>query len=198
MTNYKISQLTAAVPASNDLLPFVDVDDNSTAPAGSGGSDKATTVANLPVSGRFLCSPTRYAPGVRASPATTSATMSAVDSTNINTGSFTAPASGNVLVTASFGASVGTGGDHLAFAVAAHGTVTPLLSNAAVFLGDGNVQPVTARFLVTGLTPGSSYSLDLMYSSPDTDTVTVFALGTTSTTPAASSGMPVIMSVEAV
>lgn len=47
MTDYKISQLTTATPAAADLIAFVDVDDTSTAPAGAGGSDKATTITNL-------------------------------------------------------------------------------------------------------------------------------------------------------
>lgn len=47
MTDYKLSQLTTAVPAAADLIPFLDVDDFVTTPAGVAGSDKATTVANL-------------------------------------------------------------------------------------------------------------------------------------------------------
>ena len=48
MTSYKISQLTAkTAPAAADLLVLVDSEDTSTPPAGSAGSNKKTTVAEL-------------------------------------------------------------------------------------------------------------------------------------------------------
>jgi len=47
VTNYEVSQLTNAVPAGPDLVPFVDVDDTSTPPAGPNGSDKNATVTQL-------------------------------------------------------------------------------------------------------------------------------------------------------
>jgi hypothetical protein len=53
-------------------------------------------------------------------------------------------------------------------------------------------------FLVTGLTPGNSYNLDLMWSSPDAVAADIIAYGQNTTTPAATTGGPVIMTVQAV
>jgi hypothetical protein len=48
MTDYKVSQLSSlAKPLSNDLMLVVDVNDTSTPPAGSGGSDKSITMSQL-------------------------------------------------------------------------------------------------------------------------------------------------------
>lgn len=150
-----------------------------------------------PVSGQFLCTPSQYAPGTRATPNTTSGTMAAVDSTNITTGSFTAPPSGEVLVTASLVAAVGSGTGRCAFSVAAHGTVSPVLAEEWTPVVGTNLEPYTFRMPVTGLTPGNSYNLDLLFASLDGATLTVYAVGQTSTTPATSGG-PVLMTVQAV
>src|ERR1039458_8427531 len=42
----------------------------------------------------FLCPPTSYAPGSQTALTATSTTLTALSSANVNTGSFTAPASG--------------------------------------------------------------------------------------------------------
>lgn len=48
VTNYKISQLSQLTAlAPGDLLAIVDIDDTSTSPAGSGGSDKQITATGL-------------------------------------------------------------------------------------------------------------------------------------------------------
>jgi len=48
VTNYQISQLSAlTTPADDDLLVIVDASDTSTPPAGSAGSDKKITFADL-------------------------------------------------------------------------------------------------------------------------------------------------------
>src|ERR1700691_2118908 len=50
-----------------------------------------------PVSGQFLAT-SQYAPATQTELTTTSASMVAVSSSNVNTGNFTAPPSGNVVV----------------------------------------------------------------------------------------------------
>jgi hypothetical protein len=148
----------------------------------------------------YLCTPTQYAPGTRVQFTTASATMAAVSSANINTGAFTAPPSGSVLVTASFVWAISASGYPGAFALAAHGTVTPLVSNVTAF--QNNTQPIEVafQFLVTGLAAGTAYNFDLMFSSPSGAgyTVAVDAQGGASTTPGTTSGGPVVMAVQAV
>ena len=73
----------------------------------------------------------------------------------------------------------------------------PLISNVLCFQGNATL-PVTLIFAVTSLLPGTSYNFDLMFSSPDGTTLTLYALGDTGTTPGATSGAPVIMTTQAV
>ena len=48
MANYEFTQLTyLTVPASDDVLPIVDVHDTTTPPASSAGSNKIITIADL-------------------------------------------------------------------------------------------------------------------------------------------------------
>lgn len=146
----------------------------------------------------FLATPTEYAPGTRATFNTTSTTHAAVSSANVNTGSFQAPASGTVIVDVDVVAGLATSGDHIAFGLAAHGTVTPLVCNEKVFANAAQLTPYRPRFRVTSLTPGSNYNLDLTFSSPDGASLTVYALGQTTVTPAATGGAPVLITVQAV
>jgi hypothetical protein len=147
-------------------------------------------------SGQYLCPPTEYAPGSRQEPTTSSATMSAVSSANVNTGTFTAPASGNVLVTASFAADIGASSDLASFSLGTHGSVTPVCDDVTFGMpAYGTLY--TPQFLVTGLTPGSTYNLDLLFSSPAGVALTLFVLGTESTTPSLA-GAPVTMTVQQV
>ena len=106
----------------------------------------------------FLCAPTMYAPPSRGVLTVTGTTFAAFSSSYVNTGSFTAPPSGSVLVTASFIAEIGTGSSLFNIGLAAHGTVTPLIGNVFTW-GDtalGQPRLYAAQFLVPGLTPGTS------------------------------------------
>jgi hypothetical protein len=151
------------------------------------------------VSGQYLCAPTQYAPGTAGTFTTSSSTMAAVSSGNINTGSFTAPPSGSVIVTAAFMANCATLGDVASFGLCAHGTVTPMIGYVTqARAAASSFSPMAIQFLVTGLVAGNSYNFDLMFASPSSVVVTVFAYGVTSTTPGTSSGCPVVMTVQAV
>lgn len=149
------------------------------------------------ISGQYLCTPTSYAPSSLATLSTTSATLSAVSSANVNTGSFAAPASGSVVVTASFymrtTAVVGCG-----FALAAHGTVSPVIGNVVQLDPGSQYYFQTVAFLVTGLTPGTSYNFDLLYGVQSSATLSILAQGQNSTTLAGGEGDPVTMTVQAV
>ncbi len=149
-----------------------------------------------PAAGPYLCVPSQYAPASRATPGTASGTFAAVDSANITTGGFTAPAAGSVLVTVTLVAAVGSGTGRCAFSVAAHGTVSPVLASAMVPTLTTTLTAISMQFLVTGLTAGASYDLDLIFASVDGATLTVYALGTASATPSVS-GAPVTMTVQA-
>lgn len=147
-------------------------------------------------SGLYLCPPTAYAPGTLTNLTVASTTLAAVSSANVNTGSFTAPVSGSVVVEAQ-AVEFNSAGANTAYALAAHGTVTPVVGNAAVFGSSTAGRPRPVKFLVTGLTPGTSYNFDLLFACAS-GTTTVAALGTTSTTPTGTVGGPVVMTVQAV
>jgi hypothetical protein len=153
------------------------------------------------VSGQFLCAPNAWAPASLTSPSTTSATYSAVSSGNACTGSFTAPPSGSVLVTATFVYHQATAVTVIGWALAATGTVTPLVGNA-VQVEAANVtlsDVTTVQFPVTGLTPGTSYNFDLLFAtSSASDALSVLAQAITATTLTANKAGPVVMTVQAV
>ena len=152
------------------------------------------------VGGPFLCAPSVYAPVSQTAKSASTTTMAAFFSTSINTGSFVAPASGNVIVRAAFmgGSAVGT---FVAVGLAAHGTVTPIVANENVFqCWTSDTVAWNFAFYVTGLTPGTSYNFDLL-GAASTGSFQITAFAVTSTTPTLSGagvGGPVIMTVEAV
>ncbi len=150
----------------------------------------------------FLCAPSVYAPGTQTAKSASSTTMAAFYSTSINTGSFTAPASGNVIVRAAF-AGNGTLSAYAAFGLAAHGTVSPLVGNEIVVeLSTSDTTWWALAFYVSGLTPGTSYNFDLLGCTTSSDSFTITAWGQASTTPTLSGGgapgAPVVMTVEGI
>jgi len=149
-----------------------------------------------PGAGTFLCAPVVYAPSSQTVLSTTSSTLSAVSSTHVNTGSFTAPSSGSVIVTASMVCD-NTSGVASSYALAAHGTVTPVVGNTITWMDAGSYRPRTVHFLVSGLTAGTSYNFDLLFAAAS-GTTQVVALGASSTTPTGTTGAPVLVTVQAV
>src|ERR1700685_2482892 len=108
--------------------------------------------ASAIISGQYLHAPVVYAPGTQTLLTVSSTTMAAFSSANVNTGNFSAPPSGSVVVTASFvmEQSAAAGG---AIGLAAHGTVTPILSAEWIFQDSAaNIpRPYSIPFVVTGL-----------------------------------------------
>jgi hypothetical protein len=119
-----------------------------------------------------------------------------------NTGSFTAPASGSAVVTATFQAAISTASDYCAFGLCAHATTTPMVGFTAVLRPTtGNLTTYCLSFLVTGLTAGNPYNFDLMAAVQSTINLFIIAIGATSTSPTLTSGgqgSPVTMTVQAV
>jgi hypothetical protein len=152
-----------------------------------------------PASGQFLCSPSQYAPASLTTLTVTSTTFAAFSSANVNTGSFLAPTSGTVMVTVSCVWETATSGDKIAMALAEHGTLSPIVGYTPVWNENGATPlPGSFQFLVSGLTAGTVYNLDLLGASQSGTSIELLAQGQTSTTPTFSSGAPVIMSVQAV
>jgi hypothetical protein len=106
---------------------------------------------------------TNYAPA--SANYTLSATaMTALDTTNLTTSSFVAPANGRVQVTVSGGILIGAAGARATFAMLNHSggaQLGPTIS-AAFQVGTTTLAScVCQTWTVTGLTPGNSYQLDL-------------------------------------
>lgn len=155
------------------------------------------------VSGQYLCTPVTYAPGTQATLAVASTSFTAFSSANVNTGSFLAPSSGVVIVTAFFTAQFGTTGVGGAFGLCAHGGTSPLVGNSVTVKDNSasNPRPYSLIFPVTGLNGGTSYNFDLMGAMTSSDTLSILAIGGTAATPnlsAGSQGGPVVMIVQAV
>jgi hypothetical protein len=152
-------------------------------------------------SGMYLAA-AQYAPASHVIFTTTSTAFTAVASGTVTTGAFTAPSSGIVLVNAAFTASNSTNASAASFALAAHGTTTPLIGySQQMNLGSGVELLTKVPFLVTGLTSGSSYTFDLMWCVPSPLTASLYAFGNTSTAPTLNNstlGGPVVMTVQAV
>ena len=156
--------------------------------------------ANL-LSGTYLCTPTSYAPGSATTLSVTSQTIAAFSSANVNTGAFTAPPSGSVVVEVSCVAQLSAGGTKVVLALVEHGDATPVCNEMQWTDGAATTgRPVTWKFLVGSLTAGSAYTFDLAGCCPTSgsDSVEIIAYGATGDTPAVQAGGPVIMTVQAV
>ena len=172
--------------------------------AASAGTDvpiySQTPAGGAVVSGQYLCSPSVYAPASQTIKGVSGTAMAALYSTSINTGSFTAPPSGEVVVEASFMSGSGSG-TFAAFGLAPHGSVSPIVGAQNVFeFFTSDVIPVALRFYVPGLNSGSPYNFDLL-AAASTGAVNVYAGSQSSTTPTLSGagvGAPVVMTVQAV
>jgi hypothetical protein len=104
-----------------------------------------------------------YSPGSPASPSTLSTTPTQVDPTNL-TVSFTAPASGKVMIHLSaFAQTVGTGSSE-GWALIGHGGSTQYGPSVYVASAtNGVAQRTQAQIFVTGLTGGTGYQFDWAY-----------------------------------
>jgi hypothetical protein len=124
-------------------------------------------------------------------------------SVSLSTGSFIAPVSGSVVVGVGFVGGINANAG-FAFGLAAHGTVTPLVTNSIIFdQSSASLNPSAYQldFYVTQLQAGTSYNFDLLGCVTSGDTLSVIAMGSTSTSPTLTSGgrgAPVIMTVQAI
>lgn len=119
----------------------------------------------------------------------------------ISTGNFVAPASGDVVVTVSLTGTQSATGHKYGFALAAHNTVTPLVGAQVVGATAGGWQQIQITWLVTGLTPGTTYNFDLLFAGTSATTTNIYAYSQSSTTLTdsnANAGAPVVMTVQAV
>jgi hypothetical protein len=168
--------------------------------ASAGSSGKAADSGHAHPPGSAFLAVSQYAPASRTTLTANTTSLAAFSSASVNTGSFTAPASGSVVVTASFVAQTGTGSTQLAVALAGHGTTT-VAGYAYEFESSStaNLLPLSIPFLVTGLTPGNTYNFDLMGSAQSGDAWSIFATGTQSPpVTSGNTGGPVLMTVQAV
>jgi hypothetical protein len=162
--------------------------------------------ALLPTQTGTLLAVTQYAPGSQTSitmtgTTTPAASMAAWDSTNINTGNFTAPSSGKVLVEVGFSAKASAAANSCVIGLCEHGTITPMVGvTSTLQVGAGNsVQSYSHRQLITGLTPGSTHNFDFMGACfTNTATFILVAMGLTGTLTLVTAGGPVVMAVTAV
>jgi hypothetical protein len=150
------------------------------------------------VSGQYLCPPAQYAPGSITTLTVSSPTLAAFSSSSVNSGSFTAPASGSVVVTVSC-VITATANKNYSLALAPHGTVTPISGTITGEVSSGAIQPpLSLVFYIYGLTPSSSYTLDLLGAIASSGSLSLQAIGSTSTTPTGTIGGPVLVTVTAV
>ena len=168
----------------------------------AGNSTKAAAANHVHFSsGMFLCAPSIYAPGTQTSVSVNTTTLTALSSGNpgFSTGSFTAPASGNVFVSTSF-VSQCSGAFNTAIALATGGTTTVIAPLQQWRDGNGVATPHFLRFYVASLTPGNSYNFDFLAAVGSTGTWQITAISETSagTVVGATNGGPVITTVQAV
>jgi hypothetical protein len=190
-------QYGVAMTSSNTLTMAAAVLAGSTSPVLNGGGNTTFTAGTIP--GQIL-STTSYAPGTLTTLTAAGTTFAALSSANVNTGTFTAPASGQVLVRASFVLNQQTATTVIGFALAAHGTVTPLVSNIVqgTPANTSAYAPTVTEFLVTGLTAGTSYQFDLLAATNNaSDAINIPAQSLTSTTLTSAKAAPVVMTVQA-
>jgi len=114
----------------------------------------------------------------------------------VGTGSFTAPASGHVLVTVALTAKASPA-SVAGLALAATGTVTPIVGTTVQPGLTTVYQTLMAPFYVTGLTSGNSYNFDVLYAVNSGGTVTASFNNNTSTTVTVTGGGPAVVTVVA-
>lgn len=129
--------------------------------------------------GSSLLAKTVYAPGtaVTYTASTTANTLTVLDTTNL-TISFTAPASGAVLIRLTGFLANASGSVAATWGLVTHGGTT-LVAPVALMTG-GASSPTgvkSAAILVSGLTPGTTYTYDWVHSQSTTSSLTLVAQG---------------------
>ncbi len=149
------------------------------------------------VSGTYLRSPAVVTTGTTYS--TTSATFAAISAGTVSTGSFTAPASGEVVVEVDIVANT-TASVTYGFALATTATITPIVGSivGGQTASANPYQPTHLCFPVTGLSGGTAYNYDVLFA-VTSGTLSCPALGSAGTTlTSANKGAPIVVAVKAV
>jgi hypothetical protein len=178
---------------SSDIQPA-----QQSASAGTGSLAAISTHVHPPGSS-YLCTPAIYAPGSQTILPVSTTTFTAFSSSNVNTGAFTAPPSGAVVVTASFIITMPTASIAMSFGLSAHGNTGTIYGSIYTgMISSTNIHQFGPLvWYITSLTPGTSYTMDLVGATSNaSDPVEIVAFGTT--TPSSTLGGPVTMTVQAV
>lgn len=162
-----------ASPASGSQRLFLDSGDGNKLKR----KDSTGTVTTIEGGGGGILACTSYNPGTLANPTSTSTTLVDIDATNLIV-TFTAPASGNVLVVLEgVGGNSGTT-DGMSWGLrSGSSTVMP---GSIVAGGSGTAvnNVFTKSFKITGLTAGTSYTYKWAWlSNTGTNTIRLFAGG---------------------
>jgi hypothetical protein len=136
----------------------------ATGTAGATGPIGATGPSGGGGGGSGLLAVLQYEPSTAAIYSTASASMAAVDSTNL-TISFTAPSSGNVLVRLT-GAGLAIGG-YVYWGLLPHGGGSQV-GNSWCIAGANITDAGSAAFYITGLVSGNTYQYDWAFSTTGT------------------------------
>jgi hypothetical protein len=153
---------------------------------GSGGKG-ALTVAST-VAAALLAS-VEYNPASGVAKTTTSGTWVALDTTNL-TASFTAPASGRVLVRLTANGRISSSSANLFWGLVTHSTTTQV-GDALNVTQNTLAGTIAAAMILSGLTPSTVYNLDWAFAVAGTGTGSVFYGGGT-TINAGSTGPAII------
>jgi hypothetical protein len=126
------------------------------------------------VAGGGILKVNRYAPASVSTYTTTSAALVAMDAANMQTGSFVAPASGQVLVEITFMLQGNTAGSGAAgdLALFDHGTTNQRGDTWFFDVDSIGEFPITVKWLVSGLTAGNNYNFDLAWAQSGSITLT--------------------------
>ena len=153
------------------------------------------------MSGQFLAT-SRYAPGTQTTFTVSTTTLAAYGSGTISTPTFTAPASGNVLITVNAMFVTSAAGVYYTAALAQSGSITPLSDIIQSESPSAGFALQTALpFMMSGLTAGSAYTFDLVGSATSGQTAAIWAYTqtvTNATLGATGKGAPVVVTVQAV
>lgn len=152
------ADLAAYAPLASPT--FTGTPASPTASVNTNTTQLATTA--FVIAQKTIIGSTYYDPNSVATYTMSSATIAAVDTTNLRV-TFTAPPSGNILV--KYGAWMT--GNQPDIGVLESSTIR------AITLGINGASPNQGSKKITGLTPGSSYTYDLAYASPNASSISL-------------------------
>jgi hypothetical protein len=141
--------------------------------------------------GTSLLARVQYVPSLEDTYSTTSQTVAVVDATNL-TVSFKAPASGDVLIRLT--GTVEVTGTYEYWALLDHTSSAQRGSTATVAGANDAANAVTAVFLLTGLTPNTTYQVDWAFAAASGSTAYLIVQGATGIPSQANAG-PATMEV---